>query len=72
MRMFNLPDETLPAFYESIRRRVLADMKLGNPRRLAGASVKRYAQRRVSSALGWRGLIGRQSCLTRCSRTKND
>jgi len=42
--MFDLTDESLLAFYESVRCQVLADIKLGH-RRLAGPSVRQYAQR---------------------------
>ncbi len=38
-----LSDESLLAYYESIRRQVAADTNLGRGRRLAGESVKRYA-----------------------------
>lgn len=42
--MFELSDETL-AFYESVRRQVRADMKLGRGHRQAGPAVRQYAQR---------------------------
>jgi hypothetical protein len=45
MRLFDLTDEILLAFYESVRRQVLADMKLGSRHRLTGPSVRQYAQR---------------------------
>jgi|KBSMisStaDraftv2_1062788.scaffolds.fasta_scaffold1361186_2 hypothetical protein len=38
-----LSDESLLAYYESIRRQAAADTNLGGKRRLAGDSVKRYA-----------------------------
>jgi hypothetical protein len=41
--LFNLTDESLVAYYESVRRQVAADGKLGG-RRLAGAT-KEYANR---------------------------
>jgi len=43
--MFDLTDESLLAFYESVRRQVLADAKLGSRGRLAGPSVRQYAKR---------------------------
>lgn len=42
--LFELTDESLLAFYESVRRQVVADGKLGG-RRLAGAAVQEYANR---------------------------
>jgi len=42
--LFELTDESLFALYESPRRQVMADDKLGG-RRLAGASMKKYANR---------------------------
>jgi hypothetical protein len=42
--LFELTDESLLAFYESLRRQVTADGKLGG-RRLAAASMKKYANR---------------------------
>lgn len=39
-----LTDESLLAYYESIRRQVAADTHLGRGRRLVGESVKRYAE----------------------------
>lgn len=42
--LFELTDDSLLAFYESVRRQVVADDKLGG-RRLAGATVKEYANR---------------------------
>lgn len=45
MRVFDLTDEILLAFYESVRRQVRADMNLGGRHRLAGPSVRQYAQR---------------------------
>jgi hypothetical protein len=45
MNLFDLTDESLLAFYESVRRQVVADDRLGGRHRLAGASLKRYAGR---------------------------
>jgi hypothetical protein len=42
--VFTLADESLVAYYESVRRQVAADGKLGG-RRLAGATMKEYANR---------------------------
>jgi hypothetical protein len=39
-----LSDESLLAYYESIRRQVAADIPLGRGRRLAGQGLKRYAR----------------------------
>jgi hypothetical protein len=39
-----LSDESLLAYYESIRRQAAADTKLGGKRRLAGDGVRRYAE----------------------------
>jgi hypothetical protein len=39
-----LSDESLLAYYESIRRQAAADTNLGGKRRLAGDSVRRYAE----------------------------
>jgi hypothetical protein len=39
-----LSDESLLAYYESIRRQAAADINLGGKRRLAGAGVRRYAE----------------------------
>jgi hypothetical protein len=38
-----LSDESLLAYYESVRRQAAADIKLGGKRRLAGDGVRRYA-----------------------------
>ncbi len=43
--MLELTDESLLAFYESVRRQVVADVKLGGRHRLAGPTMRRYAQR---------------------------
>ena len=45
MKAFDLTDESLLAFYESVRRQVAADNKLGGRHRLAGTKVKQYADR---------------------------
>ena len=45
MKTFDLSDESLLAFYESVRRQVTADNKLGGRHRLAGTRVKEYADR---------------------------
>jgi hypothetical protein len=45
MDVFDLSDESLLAYYESVRRQVVADNKLGRNRRLAGSVVKLYAER---------------------------
>jgi hypothetical protein len=39
-----LSDESLLAYYESIRRQAAADTNLGGKRRLAGDGVRRYAE----------------------------
>jgi hypothetical protein len=39
-----LTDESLLAYYESIRRQVAADTDLGRGRHLIGDGVKRYAE----------------------------
>jgi hypothetical protein len=44
MDLFNLSDESLLAYYESVRRQVVADHRLGG-RRLVGSTVKQYAER---------------------------
>ena len=43
MRFANSTDESLLARYESVRRQVIADNRLGGRYRLVGASVKQYA-----------------------------
>jgi hypothetical protein len=45
MNLLELSDESLLAYYESVRRQVTADGRLGGRRRLAGATVKQYAER---------------------------
>ncbi len=44
MNLIRLSDTSLLALYESVRRQVLADSRLGR-HRLVGTSVKRYADR---------------------------
>jgi hypothetical protein len=41
----NMTDDSLVAYYESIRRQVAADQQLGARYRLAGGTVKEYAER---------------------------
>ena len=43
MNLINTTDESLLAIYESVRRQVMADVRLGN-RRLAGNAMKQYAK----------------------------
>lgn len=45
MKMLDLTDESLLAFYESVRRQVMADIKLGARHRLAGPTMMQYAER---------------------------
>jgi hypothetical protein len=45
MNLFDLTDESLIAFYESVRRQVAADEKLGGRYRLVGSNMKQYADR---------------------------
>ena len=45
MNLLDLTDESLLAFYESVRRQVAADERLGGRYHLAGAKVKQYADR---------------------------
>lgn len=40
-----MTDESLLAYYESIRRQVAADQQLGTRYRLVGGTVKEYADR---------------------------
>jgi hypothetical protein len=40
----NMTDESLLAYYESIRRQVAADRQLGARYRLVGGTVKQYAE----------------------------
>jgi hypothetical protein len=43
MKFANSTDESLLAFYESVRRQVSADSRLGRRYRLTGARVRQYA-----------------------------
>lgn len=45
MKLGNMTDESLLAYYESVRRQVAADSQLGDRYRLAGGTVKEYAER---------------------------
>ncbi len=45
MKLFDITDESLIAYYENVRRQVLADGKLGGRHRFAGTSMKDYADR---------------------------
>ena len=45
MDLLSLTDESLLAYYESVRRQVAADTSLGGRYRLVGAVVKEYADR---------------------------
>ena len=45
MDLFDLTDESLLAYYESVRRQVAADTNFGGRHRLAGTNVKQYADR---------------------------
>jgi hypothetical protein len=45
MKLGNMTDESLLAYYESVRRQVAADRQLGDRYRLVGGTVKDYAER---------------------------
>jgi hypothetical protein len=45
--LFNLSDESLLAYYESVRRQVAADTRLGGRHPLVGVAVKQYAERLI-------------------------
>jgi hypothetical protein len=45
MNLLDLTDESLLAYYESIRRQVMADHRLGGRYRLVGTAAKQYAER---------------------------
>ena len=45
MDFLNISDESLLAYYESVRRQVAADTTFGSCHRLVGTSVKKYAER---------------------------
>ena len=44
MRFVNSTDESLMAYYESVRKQVAADSRIGGPYRLIGDRAKEYAQ----------------------------
>lgn len=44
MRFVNSTDESLMAYYESVRKQVAADSRIGGPYRLIGERAKQYAQ----------------------------
>jgi hypothetical protein len=44
MNFPNISDESLLAYYESVRRQVAADTKFGGRRRLVGDAVKKYVE----------------------------
>ncbi len=44
MRFVNSTDESLMAYYESVRKQVAADSRIGGPYRLIGDRAKQYAQ----------------------------
>ncbi len=43
--LYDLSDESLLAYYESVRRQLAADGRLGCRRRVAGDAMKQYADR---------------------------
>jgi hypothetical protein len=45
MKLDTMTDESLLAYYESVRRQVAADRQLGNRYRLAGVTMQGYADR---------------------------
>jgi hypothetical protein len=45
MDFLNISDESLLAYYESVRRQVAADTSFGGRHRLVGTAVKKYAER---------------------------
>jgi len=45
MKLLDLSDASLLAYYESVRRQIAADNRLGGRHRFAGAGVKQYADR---------------------------
>ena len=45
MELHNISDESLLAYYESVRRQVAADTNFGGRHRLVGDAVKQYAER---------------------------
>jgi hypothetical protein len=48
MDFLNISDESLLAYYESVRRQVAADTNFGSRHRLVGTAVKKYAERLTS------------------------
>jgi hypothetical protein len=48
MNLPNLSDESLLAYYESVRRQVAADTSSGGRHRLVSTSAKQYADRLTS------------------------
>ena len=44
MKLADLSDESLLAYYESVRRQVAADNHLGGRYRIVGRSIRRYAE----------------------------
>ena len=48
MNLPDLTDESLLAYYESVRRQVAADTQFGGRYRLVGDVVKQYAERLTS------------------------
>ena len=44
MRFVNSTDESLLAYYESVRKQVATDSRIGGPYRLIGERAKQYAQ----------------------------
>lgn len=47
MILANLTDQSLLAYYESVRRQVIADQRLGGRCRLAGIHMREYAGRLI-------------------------
>jgi len=45
MDFSNISDESLLAYYESVRRQVAADTNFGGHHRLVGTALKKYAER---------------------------
>jgi hypothetical protein len=48
MDFLNISDESLLAYYESVRRQVAADTNFSGRHRLIGTAVKKYAERLTS------------------------
>ena len=55
MNFANTKDENLVVYYESVRQRVVADIRAGGRYRLIGDSVKQYADR-LREEMDRRGL----------------